>query len=329
MKEILYFNRNKNNRFSIENVTNFIEKEVAKKVPVYSFDVPNITASLHDLIGNIYYVFKHRKKTAINHVTGDIHYAIIGLIGCKSVLTIHDLVFLEGKQNKISYWLKYFLWLYLPVKLADQIICISEKTKQEVLKHVNTQSISVIYNPIILAKQFTQQIKPFREDCPKILLIGTKSNKNIENTILALNGIKCNLLIIGKLNDAQLQLLMSSRIPFENKYNLTDDEIADAYYESDIVSFMSTYEGFGMPIVEGQLAGCAVLTSNIAPMTEVGASSVVYADPYNVLSIHEAFNKIINDKIYRDRKINEGFENAKRFSPEKIASEYMKIYDEL
>lgn len=130
MKEILYFNRNKNNRFSIENVTNFIEKEVAKKVPVYSFDVPNITASLYDIIGNIYYVFKHRKKTDINHVTGDIHYAIIGLIGCKSVLTIHDLVFLEGKQYKISYWLKYFLWLYLPVKLADQIICISEKTKQ-------------------------------------------------------------------------------------------------------------------------------------------------------------------------------------------------------
>ena len=68
MKEILYFNRNKNNRFSIENVTNFIEKEVAKKVPVYSFDVPNITASLHDIIGNIYYVFKHNENTDLRYI---------------------------------------------------------------------------------------------------------------------------------------------------------------------------------------------------------------------------------------------------------------------
>ena len=329
MNDIFYFSRNSQNRFSIENVTHYVVAEIAKSCKTKSFEVPNITASLKAIMGNILYVFKRRSKDGINHVTGDIHYAILGLVGCKSVLTIHDLVFLEGKQNKISYWLKYLLWLYLPVKLSDKIICISEKTKQDVLKHIKTNKLSVIYNPIVLAKHFEQKIKPFNKKCPTILTIGTKDNKNLERTILSLKGIKCKMIIIGNLNDNQQKLLDDNHIDYENKSNLTDKEIAESYAEADIVSFMSTYEGFGMPIVEGQLAGCAVLTSNIAPMTEVGGSSVVYADPYNIESMHNAFLKIITDDNFREEKIKDGFINAERFSPQKIASQYLEIYKQL
>lgn len=329
MNEIVYFSRNKKNRFSIENVTNNIISEISKANFVRNYEVPNATASLMSIIGNIAFVFKNKSKNGINHITGDIHYAILGLIGCKSVLTIHDLVFLEGKQNKLSYWFKYLLWLYIPVKMADKIICISEKTKQDILKHIKTNKITVIYNPIVLAKKIKQEVKSFNEECPVVLFVGTKSNKNLERTLLALKGINCKVLIIGRLSDEQKMFLESNQIIYENRCNLSDKSIADAYYESDIVSFMSIYEGFGMPIVEGQLAGCVVITSNFAPMTEVGASSVVYADPYDIYSMHIAFKNIIFNKKYREQKIKEGFNNTIRFSPEKIAMEYMNLYNNL
>ena len=84
-----------------------------------------------------------------------------------------------------------------------------------------------------------------------------------------------------------------------------------------------------MPIIEGQLAGCAVLTSDISPMTEVGMDSVLYVNPNDIDSIREGFKLLIENEQLRDELIEKGKKNAKRFSPNKIAANYIEVYRHL
>jgi len=325
---ISYFNRHESDGYSIEKITKHIVSEVSKANDVKNLQVPFQRVSVLNLLKNIIYVYKHREKNGVNHITGDVHYAVLGLIDCRSILTIHDLVFLEGKQSKLSYWFKYFFWLYMPVKMADRIVCISEKTKQEVLKHINTDKIAVIYDPVKLVEIDVSR-KSFNETCPRILHVGTKANKNLNRVIRSLNGVKCHLVIVGKLTKEIINFLKENNIEYENLVGISDVELANEYTKADIVSFVSTFEGFGMPIIEGQIADCIVITSNIAPMTEVGENSVIYVDPFSVDSIRSGFLQIISDKTLRESIIMKGRENRKRFSPEIIAAQYSNLYHSL
>jgi hypothetical protein len=129
--KIVYFHRNKNNGTSIIKSFRPLINKICETENIEEYYVPYRGASPLDIIRNILFVYKHHTKNGINHITGDIHYCILGLIGCKSVLTIHDdyamLTANKGILDKIYKWL---FWFYLPIKLANEVICISKNTKQ-------------------------------------------------------------------------------------------------------------------------------------------------------------------------------------------------------
>jgi len=115
-------------------------------------------------------------------------------------------------------------------------------------------------------------------------------------------------------------------INYTNKFKLTDSEILNEYIDCDIVSFPSVFEGFGMPIIEGQAIGRPVLTSNILPMKQVAGDNYYTIDPYNVDSIKTGFLTIINDVELRKEMIELGLVNVQKYRTEVIASKYMDLY---
>jgi glycosyltransferase involved in cell wall biosynthesis len=98
------------------------------------------------------------------------------------------------------------------------------------------------------------------------------------------------------------------------------------YVECDIMTFVSTYEGFGMPILEAQSTGRVVITSNISSMPEVAGLGAHLVDPMDVTSIRNGIVKLINNSTYRNELIANGYENIKRYNPDLIASMYEDIY---
>jgi glycosyltransferase involved in cell wall biosynthesis len=98
------------------------------------------------------------------------------------------------------------------------------------------------------------------------------------------------------------------------------------YQDADIVSFPSTYEGFGMPILEAQAVGRVVVTSRVLSMPEVAGEGACFVDPFDPSSIRRGLEQVIGDGDYRQKLIQKGFKNVERFDAERIANQYREVY---
>ena len=324
--KILYIERKFWEFVSIEKVFRQIAANLSKEKFEFSFQQMQFGNSFKDVIKNL---LSFRKSEAdIYHITGHIHYMALVLPRNRTVLTIHDLGFLHTRKGLRRYILKKLL-LDLPIRKLKYVTAISEATKAEIIKFTDCdeRKIRLIENPIREFK--SQEKKTFDKNCPTILQIGTSPNKNLSNLIKAINGISCKLIIIGKLDENMTEELKANEIDFSNKFDLSDDEMEQEYCSADIVAFCSTYEGFGLPIIEAQAMQKPVITSNISPLREVSGGAAFLANPNDYLNIREGIVKIIEQTEYREEIITKGIENIKRFSPIKIVELYENLYQEI
>jgi glycosyltransferase involved in cell wall biosynthesis len=265
----------------------------------------------------------------INHITGDINYLGIVLRGRRTILTIHDCYFLTTTTGLRRAILRFF-WLVLPVRRCAVITAVSESTRREVGRFLPLHQASLIrVIPNAISKRYTRSDRPFERSRPRILQVGTGPNKNLPRLIEALHAIPCHLDIVGR-PDREIELLLGEHgIEHSWRTRLTDQEMVNAYRLADIVSFVSTYEGFGMPIAEAQATGRPVIASNISPLSEVAGDAAVLVDPHDVASIRAGILRIIQDDDLREGLVQRGFRNAARFHPAEVSRAYADLYREV
>lgn len=320
---ITYFYRNHRAGYSIKKVSDLFVAQMEDKSV---FEMPSQYASLKSILQNMYYTFVHRSRKGINHITGDIHYCILPLIGCKTVLTVHDTCVYDTARGFKRLLFK-LLWYKLPLRFATKIVCISEATRQSLKRFTKRDDIIVIPNAVDPAYKST--VKEFNAECPNILLIGTNWNKNIERTVRALADINCKLTIIGRLTPSQKEALAQCNTKYTEKNDLTDDEIRQEYEQCDMVCFCSIYEGFGMPIIEANAIGRPVITSNLSPMKEVAGGSAVLVNPQEEAEIRQAVLSVITNKALREQCIKHGSVNVKKYQQDYVVNRYKNLYKEL
>lgn len=326
-KPIHYINRYSLPQYhSIEELFGNIQKQVAHTFPVKWIELPQSGASYWSLIKNLWAVTP--RKGIVYHITGDVNYMALRL-GKQAILTVHDVKSaLQGEGLKT--WIIKQLWFNWPARRVKFITVISEFSKAELEQLIPGQAhkIKVIPNPVH-AGMTPDLNHQFNAQQPQVLLIGTKSNKNLERSLEALTGLQVKLIIIGKLTSIQLQQLEETGLPYENHKQLSFDEIISRYKQVDLLCFPSLYEGFGMPIIEAQAIGRPVLTSNRGAMKEVAGDTACLVDPNDVQAIREGVLQIIEDHSYRKRLVASGLENVKRFSLEKTIKAYQDLYKEM
>lgn len=326
--KILYIYRHPDMGFSIGKVFRSIENEMKKHAEVDSIYLPVSNYSLKGLWNNIRYTRRYckKKKYDIVHITGAEHYLLPFLKTENTVLTVHDLGFFVN-NNKLSLkkWIKYFIFIKT-LPLASHLTFISAKSKNEALRFVRLKDdrYSVIFNPV--GTEFVASPKTINKNCPIILHIGTGSNKNIETTVIALKDFPCKVIIVGKLSEGQKFVLNLYHIDYECMHNLTDNEILNLYKTCDVVNFPSLYEGFGMPIIEGQSIGRPVVTSNLSPVKEVAGNGAMLINPTCPDSIRRGYRLLLeNSDVY----IEKGLENVKRFALTQITQQYFDVYNKI
>jgi glycosyltransferase involved in cell wall biosynthesis len=120
------------------------------------------------------------------------------------------------------------------------------------------------------------------------------------------SGLEDRVLFPGYIEDADLAQLMSGAIAFV---------------------FPSLYEGFGMPVLEAQACGAAVMTGKNSSLPEVAGDAALLVDPLDVDAIAEAMQRLVDDEDLRQELVRRGYENVKRFSWEKCARETLAVLE--
>ena len=98
---------------------------------------------------------------------------------------------------------------------------------------------------------------------PVVFQIGTGFKKNLERVAEALWAVLCHLRIVGRIDDEQTGAQVRYGIDYSCVSNISNEEVINEYYRCDMLVFASTYEGFGLPIVEAQATGRPVVTTTV------------------------------------------------------------------
>ncbi len=270
----------------------------------------------------------------------DVFYSGDGYLSLRSkiptLLVIHDIAYLHypdyvGKTS-LGYYRKY-VPKYL--KRANHIVTVSEFVKKDIITHLNipTEKISVAYNAVSppinvddikLPATFIKAI----DNKPYFLYVGAiQPRKNILKLIegfLAFNrqsDVKYKLVLAGRFawdtNEIQKAIESSTDIFHAGmvsesiKYKLIKDAVA--------LTYISVFEGFGIPLLEAMKMGTPVITSNVTSLPEVAGDAAILVDPDDVKDITKALITITSQTGLRDLLAKKGLERYQTFSWEESA----------
>jgi glycosyltransferase involved in cell wall biosynthesis len=265
-----------------------------------------------------------------------------------SVVTIHDLGY--------HYFPDAHPWrqrLYLNMSTrwsasaATRLIAVSQATADDLVRFygTSTQKICVIheaheqnstYRPTELADVLTRyQLKR-----PYALYVGTiQPRKNLARVIQATAKLSkadlldCDLVLTGgtgwlneSLDALVAQLGLADRIHFIGY--VADDALPALYTGARFFCFPSLFEGFGLPVLEAQRYGAPVMTANNSSLPEIAGDAALLVDPTDIDAIADAMLRLSRDEALRQRLIEAGYQNVKRFSWEKAARETLAVLEE-
>lgn len=262
--------------------------------------------------------------------------------GIKSVVTIHDLIFMRFPELYKQADRKIYLRkIKHAVRAADQIIAISEQSKNDLVDFfkLDPNKIEVVYqciNPIFFEKASKTELASVRGkfSLPDkfLLTVGTiEARKNLKNILKAMEqaDIQLPIVVVGK-KTKYLKTIEPLMHQFEDKiillHEVDDFDLSRIYRLATIMIYPSVFEGFGLPVAEAQACGCPVITSNISSMPEAGGDAAHYIQPQNHIEIGQAIDRLLQDEKYRKKLIKKGKANAQRFTPETYAHQLMNIY---
>lgn len=321
MKKVLFLRKKIEGQNSMEELANSLKSAIPELTVV---ELPYSSTSFLGMVKNSLWARRHQGQ--INHIFSITEGYLSLFISGKRIITVHDLYFKHF--SLINRMAIYILWIFLPSFFTSKFICISSTTKQHLLKYIPwaKRKTEIIYNPI--NNDFYKTYKKICNDIPIILHIGTAYHKNLINVIEAIKALNCKLIIVGKLFSDQKNLLENYKINYVNKVDISKEELINFYRISDIISFPSSQEGFGMIVAEANAIGKPVIAGDIPVLHEVANNAAYFVNPNETDEIRIAISNLLENQDLRESYIQKGFENSKRFNLKDISKDYEAIYKE-
>lgn len=260
------------------------------------------------------------------------------------VATIHDIAPLDNPawyDAKFNKWYG-FMMPYL-IAQAKHIITDSQFSANRMITvlHTNPDKISVV--PLGVDTKFQTYEKNDelhkKIGLPKgkyvLSLFAISQRKNIENLFAAWSSIApslpqdISLVLAGDF----LSVASHYKLPqLPSKTYLlgqvNDEYLPYLYSQALIFSFVSLYEGFGLPILEAMACGTPVITSNITAMPEVAGNAALLVNPYDIKSIADGIMQLVNNDELRKQLSVQGLARAKEFTWDKTANLIKSILEQ-
>lgn len=280
--------------------------------------------------------------------------------GIKTVVTIHDLIFMRHPEYYNWLDVKIYEWKFRQtLKEADRIIAISECTKRDIIElgGISGDNIDVIYqscNPRFLTSHLSPLNSQPSSPTPHLsslnaqrstlnvphrymLCVGTIEER--KNLMLALRSLAhlpedIHLVAVGKqtkyaaLVEAEAEKLgLKSRLHMLS--GVSDADLQTIYSLAEVFVYPSRYEGFGIPIIEAIFSGLPVVACTGSCLEEAGGPDCLYVHPDDVEGFAQCVSRMLAGSPERDSRIQLSQNYVQRFRGTDVAGQVMEVYNRL
>ncbi|MBE6318151.1 MAG: glycosyltransferase family 4 protein [Bacteroidales bacterium] len=247
----------------------------------------------------------------------------------KSVVTVHDFTYekyMSGLRRYIHCKQKY-----KAIEEADIVVCVSQNTRDDLLHYlpyIDKNKIQVVYNGV--SEDFCKLNNVQRGD--KLLYVGNRTKyKNFDFVIETLTGTKHHLDICGEPLSIKEKKYLNKKLGI-NRYtvysNIDNQRLNELYNQARCLIYPSSYEGFGLPIVEAQKTGCPVIALNASSVPEVIGETPLLLKALNRTELLSAI-KMVESPTFFENITEFGNENARKFTSKLMIDGYMEIYNSI
>jgi len=321
---------------SAKQIDAFLEKENIKlKLPKngpFLWRTLNILKDLNLDGCQIFHGLSHEIPLAIQHTR------------IKSIVTIHDLIFLRFPQYYKFIDRKLYGWKSKSAcKRANKIIAISEKTKEDIidLYGISAEKIEVIYQSCddsfktpFAAATLSRIKATYKLPEKYILNVGTiEERKNLKLAVQALKEVSedYKLVVIGKQTayfktvEKEIEKLgLKNRIIFLK--NIPFSDLPGIYQLASVFVYPSFYEGFGIPIIEALYSEVPVVAATGSCLEEAGGPDSLYVSPNDASGLAKAINQILKNSQLQKEMKEKGLEFVQKFNSSLVTQQLMDCY---
>lgn len=281
-----------------------------------------------------------RQPQAIVHQTYFTPYFYPG--AHKLVLTVYDLIEeIMPEQSGLPHLASWFIANKKACcERADHLIAISESTKQDLVRLLGLDPAKITVTH--LANSFsTDHAGPRPEEARGLYLLhvgGRVGYKNFSRLLAAYggsdalrNGYRLICFGGGPFSEAEHREIADLGLAGKVEQRGGDDALLARYYQwATAFVYPSTYEGFGLPILEAMGLGCPVFCAREGGSTrEVGGDAAVYFDAHNVEDMRQTLETTLGDEGRLRELSARGREQEKRFSWKRCYQETLRVYESL
>jgi glycosyltransferase involved in cell wall biosynthesis len=274
------------------------------------------------------------------------HTLPLARVGCRRVVTIHDVTFFRIPARYPPARRLYMQTLTrLSARVADAIIAPSNAARDDIVRTLGVPAarVETVYEAAAdrfgpVANDVASQIARRRGlDGRFVLSVGSlEPGKNRARLIRAMAmlrdaGMEHHLVVVGQKAwkyDEELALVDTLRMGDRVHYlgYVSDVDLPALYSAADAFAFPSLHEGFGLPVIEAMACGVPVLTSNISATAEVAGDAGLLVDPLSVEAIRDGLQQLVQDSELRRKLSARGLARAAEFSWRRAADETHDLY---
>lgn len=250
------------------------------------------------------YFTRMRPKTEVDiiHNTFYLPHGLAGYPGAKRVVTVHDMIPEQMPQTRRR--LDFITLKKRYVKSADQVICVSEYTRNDLLRTYGAieAPISVVYHGVDPVFQpGAEPIEGFPERY--LVFVGNRGQYKDANVLIE---------AFAKLDDRDLSLVFVGGGAFtrDEQRKLNELGIADrviqrslpdylmpaAYGNALLCVFPSRFEGFGLPALEAMACNTATVLADATSLPEVGGDAARYFTPGDSDELASVLRELLADE---------------------------------